>query len=58
VGEFNRRAHQTFILVTHDPLVVRECTKAYTIRDGKIERELSRQEIEETVPQKDLLKPL
>ncbi len=58
VGEFNRRAHQTFILVTHDPLVVRECTKAYTIRDGKIERELSRKEIEETVPQKDLLKPL
>lgn len=26
---------QTFILVTHDPLVVRDCTKIYRIRDGR-----------------------
>jgi putative ABC transport system ATP-binding protein len=31
-----QQAHaQTFILVTHDPLVVRDCTKIYRIRDGR-----------------------
>jgi len=29
--------NQTFIIVTHDPLVVRECPKVYNIRDGRIE---------------------
>ena len=28
--------NQTFIIVTHDPLVVRECPKVYTIRDGRL----------------------
>ena len=26
----------TFIIVTHDPIVVGGCTKVYTIRDGRI----------------------
>ncbi len=41
----NREKSQTFILVTHDPIVVKECTRAYAIRDGKIEREMKRDEI-------------
>jgi len=28
--------NQTFIIVTHDPIVVKECTKVYIIRDGRI----------------------
>jgi putative ABC transport system ATP-binding protein len=43
VKELNKKMDQTFVIVTHDPLVVHECTKAYTIRDGQIERELSKQ---------------
>ena len=27
---------QTFIIVTHDPIAVKECTKIYTIRDGRM----------------------
>jgi len=38
--------NQTFIIVTHDPLVVPECTKAFTIRDGRIERELPKEEMD------------
>lgn len=45
IKELNRKMGQTFIIVTHDPLVVRECTKVYTIRDGRIERELSKEEM-------------
>ena len=36
IGSLKGRYGQTFIIVTHDPIVVRECTKVYTIRDGKI----------------------
>jgi putative ABC transport system ATP-binding protein len=28
--------NQTFIIVTHDPLVVRKCPKVYTLRDGRL----------------------
>lgn len=31
--------HATFILVTHDPIVVAECNRVCAIRDGKITRE-------------------
>ncbi|MBS7634327.1 ABC transporter ATP-binding protein [Candidatus Bathyarchaeota archaeon] len=37
VRDLNRRNNQTFIIVTHDPLVVEQCTKIYTIRDGRVE---------------------
>jgi putative ABC transport system ATP-binding protein len=43
VKELNKKMDQTFVIVTHDLLVVHECTKAYTIRDGRIEGELSKQ---------------
>jgi len=46
VKGLNKKTNQTFIIVTHDPLVVHECTKAYTIRDGLIEREMTKEEIE------------
>lgn len=36
VRELNQRWNQTFIIVTHDPLVVEQCTKIYTIRDGRV----------------------
>jgi len=37
VKKLNRELGQTFIIATHDVLVARECTKIFTIRDGKIE---------------------
>ena len=36
----------TFVLVTHDPIVVAQCDRAYAIRDGKITHGLSREELE------------
>lgn len=38
VKELNKNYSQTFLIVTHDPLVVRECSQIYTIRDGKLEK--------------------
>jgi putative ABC transport system ATP-binding protein len=37
VKKLNRELRQTFIIATHDILVARECTKIFTIRDGRIE---------------------
>ncbi|MEM2342007.1 MAG: ABC transporter ATP-binding protein [Candidatus Bathyarchaeia archaeon] len=37
IKELNRRNGQTFIIVTHDPIVAEGCTKIYNIRDGRIE---------------------
>jgi putative ABC transport system ATP-binding protein len=37
VKKLNRELGQTFIIATHDVLVARECTKIFTIRDGKME---------------------
>jgi putative ABC transport system ATP-binding protein len=37
VKDLNERNGQTFIIVTHDPIVAERCTKIYTIRDGRIE---------------------
>lgn len=34
----------TFVLVTHDPIVVGTCDRAYSMRDGRILREVSRDE--------------
>ncbi|MCX8199838.1 MAG: ABC transporter ATP-binding protein, partial [Sulfolobales archaeon] len=45
VMELNKEMKQTFIIVTHDPLVLRGCTRAYVIRDGQIRRELSREDL-------------
>lgn len=36
VKKLNRELSQTFIIATHDILVAKECTKIYTLRDGKI----------------------
>ena len=36
IRRLRKQRNQTFIIVTHDPIVVRECTKVYTIRDGII----------------------
>jgi len=37
VKDLNERNGQTFIIVTHDPIVTERCAKIYTIRDGRIE---------------------
>ncbi len=36
----------TFVIVSHDPIVVAQCDRAYAVRDGKITRELSRQDLD------------
>jgi len=38
VKELNKKYSQTFLIVTHDPLVVQECSEIYMIRDGKLEK--------------------
>ncbi|MCS7119701.1 MAG: ABC transporter ATP-binding protein [Nitrososphaerota archaeon] len=37
VKELNAKEGRTFIIVTHDPLVVEQCSRLFTIRDGQIE---------------------
>ncbi|MEM4700075.1 MAG: ABC transporter ATP-binding protein [Candidatus Nezhaarchaeales archaeon] len=37
VRRLNKENGQTFIIVTHDPIVVEACTRVYNIRDGRIE---------------------
>jgi ABC-type lipoprotein export system ATPase subunit len=34
----------TFILVTHDPIVVARCDRSYSVRDGKIIRQIAKGE--------------
>jgi putative ABC transport system ATP-binding protein len=36
VKQLNRSHNQTFLIVTHDPIVARECQKTYSIRDGVV----------------------
>jgi len=38
VKKLNQNYSQTFLIVTHDPLVVHECSEIYTIRDGELEK--------------------
>jgi putative ABC transport system ATP-binding protein len=38
----------TFVLVTHDPIVVEACDKIYSIRDGKIVKQFSQTDIART----------
>ncbi|MEM3715787.1 MAG: ABC transporter ATP-binding protein [Candidatus Bathyarchaeia archaeon] len=37
IKDLNKKSGQTFIIVTHDPIIAERCTKIYTIRDGRIE---------------------
>ncbi|MEM2424477.1 MAG: ABC transporter ATP-binding protein [Candidatus Bathyarchaeia archaeon] len=37
IKDLNRKNGQTFIIVTHDPIVAEKCTKTYMIRDGRVE---------------------
>lgn len=38
ITRLNREDNQTFVIVTHDPEVARNCTKVIHMRDGLIER--------------------
>jgi putative ABC transport system ATP-binding protein len=37
VRKLNKTYNTTFLIVTHDPIVSKECNRIYTIRDGKIQ---------------------
>ena len=39
----------TFVVVTHDPIVIAQCDRAYAVRDGKVTHELSAKELEGAV---------
>ena len=45
IRSLRREKKITFILVTHDPLVVEGCDRVYSIRDGKIIKEFSQTDI-------------
>ncbi len=45
VKRLNKEKGQTFIMATHDSLVVEGSTHAYTIRDGLLEREIATTEL-------------
>lgn len=45
IRSLRREKKITFILVTHDPLVVEGCDRVYSIRDGKIVKEFSQTDI-------------
>jgi putative ABC transport system ATP-binding protein len=44
LDSLRKQDHTTLILVTHDPIVVAKCDRAYSVRDGKILREVSQGE--------------
>lgn len=46
IMSLRREKKTTFILVTHDPIVVAKCDRSYSVRDGRILREISSQESE------------
>jgi ABC-type lipoprotein export system ATPase subunit len=37
--EFNRELHQTFVLVTHDPMVAEQTDRVIHLQDGQVESE-------------------
>jgi len=39
----------TFVVVTHDPIVIAQCDRAYAVRDGKVTHELGSKELESAV---------
>lgn len=41
IGSLRGERRCTFVLVTHDPIVVEHCDRAYSVRDGRILREVS-----------------
>jgi putative ABC transport system ATP-binding protein len=45
IRNLRREKKITFVLVTHDPIVVEACDRVYSIRDGKIMKEFSQNEI-------------
>jgi putative ABC transport system ATP-binding protein len=43
IESLKKNGHVTFVVVTHDPIVVTGCDRAYAVRDGKITHELARE---------------
>jgi putative ABC transport system ATP-binding protein len=46
INSLRNEKHVTFVLVTHDPIVVGRCDRAYAVRDGRVTHELSREELD------------
>ncbi len=46
IKELRRDKKVTFVVVTHDPIVIAQCDRAYAVRDGKVTHELSSKELE------------
>lgn len=55
VWELRREKKVTFVLVTHDPLVVSKCDRVFSIRDGKILREIVPKQKEKLVSDEERL---
>lgn len=54
VKDIQRQRKATFVLVTHDPLVLSKCDRAYAMRDGKVTHELSGENIAKSVDESKL----
>ncbi len=46
IKELRKDQKVTFVMVTHDPIVIAQCDRAYAVRDGKVTHELSSKELE------------
>jgi putative ABC transport system ATP-binding protein len=47
VKRLNEANNKTFLIVTHDPIVSKQCNKTYFIRDGKIQQSAHGEKMEE-----------
>jgi ABC-type lipoprotein export system ATPase subunit len=46
IKELRKDKKVTFVVVTHDPIVIAQCDRAYAVRDGKVTHELTSKELE------------
>lgn len=46
IKNLSKEKQVTFVLVTHDPIVVAKCDRAYSMRDGRIIHELSKEQLD------------
>lgn len=49
IKELRKEKNVTFVIVTHDPIVISQCDRAYAVRDGKVTHELSTKELESAI---------
>jgi ABC-type lipoprotein export system ATPase subunit len=49
IKELRKDQKVTFVVVTHDPIVIAQCDRVYAVRDGKVTHELGSKELESAV---------